>query len=203
MFVNENVLKRLIKAAWKGGGLHIEHTSEGWFAISGMYWSLEIDDQMLSNKVKAQIVELIGEIPEPGVACLYIKNTDPQYEVPGATYRNRMAEYDNLKEKSYQFSNVYLKAKNCNIVLLEGSGLRKVMIPEWAADLYDADAVEYDETKPEPGATDSRTAYVIWRNNVMSLMVLKREIRYQGEREFLDAVEEASLCWEFDEDEEF
>ena len=202
MFVNDNVLKRLIKNAWKGAGLHIEHTTEGWFAMSGFYWFIEVDNQMLSNKIKAQIVECIGELPAPGEGYLYIKGHDDQMEIPGTTYRNMMAQYDKLSDKTYEFTNVLIKAKNGNLQILEGLGLNKIMVPEWAADLIDEDAVKDGETKPGPAASDNKTPYIIWRNNVMAIAVFKRDVRYEGEREFLEAVEDVSLCWDFVEEED-
>ena len=36
MFTDTQILKTLIKGAWKGSGLHIEHTEDGWLAVGGL-----------------------------------------------------------------------------------------------------------------------------------------------------------------------
>ena len=196
MFVDVKVLNRLIKTAYKSGGLHIEHTESGWITISGFYWEVEVGDEELLNKVKAQLVELIGEIPGPGQAYFFVKGSDPQAEIPGCYYRNRMAEYDKL-EHSYEVSNVLLKTAQGNVSILQSNTASKIMIPEWGTDLIDPDATESDEALPEPGATNESVPYVIWRNNYMALMLMKRTPKYSGEREFMDSTVESDFCWEF------
>ncbi|MBR4668416.1 MAG: hypothetical protein IKO76_06640 [Butyrivibrio sp.] len=199
MFVNEKVLKRLIKAAFKGMGLHIEHTSEGWLAMSGYMWNIEVDYQKLPNKIKAQIVELVGEIPSPGEGYLYLKGYSPQSEIPGMTYRNYMKEYDNPLRK-YSFTNILIKTSENNLSVLESPDDDKIFVPEYIEDLIDENATEEGELKPEPGASSPGSSFVIWRNNVMALAAHKRDPRYAGERQFLEAVEGQSLRWEFDDE---
>ena len=201
MFVDVKVLNRLIKTAYKTGGLHIEHTESGWITISGFYWEVEVGDEELLNKLKAQLVELIGDIPGPGEAYMFEKGSDPQSEVIGCHYNNRMEFYDKL-EHSYEISNVLLKTANGNVSILQSGTAPKIMIPEWGTDLIDPDAVDYDELKPEPGRTNDKTPYIVWRNNVMALALMKRTPKYSGEREFMASTNESDFCWEFEVDEE-
>lgn len=108
MFTETKILKKLIKNAYKGSGLHVEHTDKGWLAISGWWWRLEIGYLELSNEIKAQLVECIGEIPEPGEAYLYIKGTDPQSEIPGTTYINLLEKWTQCQTQ-YSITNVVLR----------------------------------------------------------------------------------------------
>ena len=70
------------------------------------------------------------------------------------------------------------------------------------SDFIDPDAVECDELKPEPGRSNDKTPYVVWRNNVMALALMKRTPKYSGEREFMDSTKDSDFCWEFQVDEE-
>ena len=198
MFTETGSLKRLIKEAWKGAGLHIEHTAEGWLAMGGFWWELEIDDTQLSNKIKAQIVELIGELPERGEGYLYIKGHEPQSEIAGMTYHNRMAEYDKCS-LTLRETNIIIKTENSTLSVLEHGGI-KILVPEWATDLLHGEVDPDGETLPEDGRFDERNRYVIWRNDKMALAVWTREPRYAGEHNFLEAVQDCSLAWDFEED---
>lgn len=195
MFTDTQILKRLIKSAWKGSGLHVEHTESGWLAMSGFWWRLEVDYQQLNNKIKAQLIELIGEIPGEGEGYLYFKNQDPQSEIAGTTYMNLMEIFTRCK-KTYEISNVILKTSQDNVAVLE-SAQDKLLIPEWAADLTQGEVDLDGESLPGPAKSDEHQSYVIWANNKMALGIFKRGTQYAGERDFLDAVSDCSLLWDF------
>ena len=193
MFTDTAILKRLIKSAYKGSGLHVEHTVDGWLAMSGFWWRLEIDYQQLNKKIKAQLVELIGEIPEPGEGYLYIKDTDPQSEVPGMTFDGLMDKWAK-SDRQYEITNVILKTSQDNVAILE-CGESKVLIPEWAADLTKGEVDLDGETLPGPARPHG--GYMIWANNKMALGIFIRGTQYAGEKEFVDAVRDVSLLWDF------
>ena len=195
MFTETQILKRLIKNAWKGSGLHVEHTSEGWLAMSGFWWRLEVDYQQLNNKVKAQLIELIGEIPEEGEGYLYFKDQDPQSEMPGTTYMNLMERWTHCKTE-YEITNVLLKTSQDNLAVLQSRD-DKILIPEWAADLTLGETDNDGENEPGNGRSMNGEPYIIWANNKMALGIFKRGELYAGEREFIEAVHDTDLCWDF------
>lgn len=195
MFTETQILKRIIKSAWKGSGLHVEHTAHDWLALSGFWWRLEVDYQQLNNKVKAQLIELIGEIPERGEGYLYFKNTDPQSEMPGTTYQNLLEKWTRCNAQ-YEITNVLLKTSQDNLAVLQ-CGDSKILIPEWAADLTRGETDDDGENEPGNGRSMNGESYVIWANNKMALAIFKRGEQYAGEREFIDAVSEVDLCWDF------
>ena len=195
MFTETQILKRLIKNAWKGSGLHVEHTSEGWLAMGGFYWQLEIDYRRINNKVKAQLIELVGELPEPGEAYLYRHKEDPQSEIPGTTFKALMHQWADQKNKEYEITNVLLKTSQDNLAVLQ-CGDDKLLIPEWAADLVDG-TLDEDENECGNGRSHSGDPYIYWANNLMALSVFKRGERYVGEKDFIDAVRDVDLCWDF------
>ena len=194
MFTDTQILKTLIKGAWKGSGLHIEHTEGGWLAVGGLWWQFEIDDQEISNKIKAQIVELVGDLPEPGQALVYYKKGDPQTEIPGTTYKNLLADWAR-REKEYRISNVILRTANDYSAVLEGSD-DNILVPGWAANLVQGE-VDADETLPVIAKGVEGRCNVIWANNKMALMVIWGSTDYAGEKAFLEAVKGVDLTWEF------
>lgn len=64
MFLNVGILKKLMKEAYKGG-LRVGKNAESTY-IAGSYWEFEILDKFLAKQIKAQIIELAGELPEVG-----------------------------------------------------------------------------------------------------------------------------------------
>lgn len=62
MFINEKVLIRLMKEAYKGTGVYIGRF-DGWYVIAGGYWEARIAVGCASNKTLACIVELSGSLP--------------------------------------------------------------------------------------------------------------------------------------------
>lgn len=195
MFTETKILKKLIKNAYKGSGLHVEHTDKGWLAISGWWWRLEIGYLELSNEIKAQLVECIGEIPEPGEAYLYIKRTDPQSEIPGTTYINLLEKWTQCQTE-YSITNVVLRTADDFVAVLQG-GSGCEIIPGWGVDLVRSKAND-DECITGSGRSDSTTPYMIWADDEMAIGILKRGTKYQGEREFLEAVDECVLDWDFE-----
>ncbi len=62
MFINTQILKRLMKEAYKGKGLRVARTEERYY-ISGGHWELDVLTDFAPKEVLAQIMELTGDIP--------------------------------------------------------------------------------------------------------------------------------------------
>lgn len=67
MFIDEKILIRLMKDAYKGSGVYIGRF-DGWYVIAAGYWTASMAVGCVSNKVLAAIVELSGQLPEDGEA---------------------------------------------------------------------------------------------------------------------------------------
>ena len=59
MFFRQNILEKLIKEAYKGGGLHIAHTlsdtDEPIYVIGGSWWVIWVGAEWLTKETKAAI----------------------------------------------------------------------------------------------------------------------------------------------------
>ena len=74
MIINTSIFKKLIKEAYTGGGLNIQHTGEDIY-IWGGSWGIKTTDKFFTNKEKAAVIELAGDIPKEGIIRYTIKKS--------------------------------------------------------------------------------------------------------------------------------
>ena len=65
MFLKTNLLNRLMKQAYAGGGLVVARRGD-WIYLSGSYWEVEAEKKYISKKTMGDLISLIGELPEDG-----------------------------------------------------------------------------------------------------------------------------------------
>ncbi len=65
MFLNNGILKRLMKQAYKAGGLIVARTEKRTY-IAGNFWEMDVLQEFLPKQILAQIIELAGELPGEG-----------------------------------------------------------------------------------------------------------------------------------------
>lgn len=179
MFVDEAKLKAEMKRSWKGQGITIIRTG-GYFTMLCDRFDLVIHRDYMTNKVKALIVELCGEIPEDGDGITFRKGCENQAAVAmtledagGGVAINRTA----ILFVNYAGTLMRVwKAGGC------------VAVPETLSFLTDG-TLENGETEPEgPYLLDGK---VIWQNNIATLMVHAATER-EGETELLATFAENS-----------
>ena len=66
MFYKLPVIKKMIKNAFKAQCLVVGQTREGLLYTSGSFWILAQDIKGTPKEFKAAIIELVGDLPEPG-----------------------------------------------------------------------------------------------------------------------------------------
>lgn len=70
MFIKTAALKKLMKDALKRSGLVVGNVNQHYLVYTNS-WGVYIDDLYASNKFKAAIMELIGDLPEQGECYRY------------------------------------------------------------------------------------------------------------------------------------
>lgn len=68
MFIRANVVKKLVKQAYKEDEL-VLGTTETKYILMGRFWELLVERKRLDNKIKAQVVELGLMFPEVNKTC--------------------------------------------------------------------------------------------------------------------------------------
>lgn len=79
MFINEKILIRRMKRAYRGSGVFMAR-EDGWYYLKGGYWNAKIAVGFMPRSVLALMLEMSGAIPEEGDYWTSDKEKD-QYEL--------------------------------------------------------------------------------------------------------------------------
>lgn len=200
MFLKPSIFKAMCSSAYKTSGLQIEHHADGVYAIGSSWWQVEVKDSMLSNKIKAIIVELIGDFPLTGEGYTYRKGEDGkcsiQMEIEGTIYQNLEKCYG-ISQEIYESTPLYITQTNvlCNILQNIDTG-DKTFINAMYLNLIDCDQIDYDAGECAPEGIHASGNTLIWSNNVMSFRCYVRSMKYKGEVELLEIFKTADLLYD-------
>lgn len=172
MFIKRPTLRKMMNAAYKTYGLYIENDGKG-FRIKGAYWDLWVLRGKLPKEYKADIVGLIGDLPEIGNGGLYTKE-GIQQEIPGFPCSREMAE---------QGGRIY---KDTGVIVISprGEALRLIQAPETCETMmiynYILEGVSNAIVDSENAETQAEGIYnpsdnmMVLKNNVMTFMTFAR-----------------------------
>lgn len=176
MFIKSTGFKKLINEAYKGGGLKIGNDGEGYY-ISGEYWVIWIMEGWLPKKELASIIELTGEMPEPGESFRATKDGN-QYELPWNEAYNTMGNAMDCQEymRITPLTLKYTTGQQARI-LQNPDNKTIVLINDKFTDMIDNTVVEYEngESAPEGPMISGKMQGVFWRNDTMALHVCHRK----------------------------
>ena len=175
MFITSQGFKKLINEAYKGAGLNVGNDGEGYY-ISGGYWVIWIMHGWIPKKELASIIELTGEMPEPGEGFEATKAGN-QYELPWHEAYAAMTHAMECEEHM-EVTPMTLKYKNGQQARILQNPVNKtiVLIDERFIDIIDNTVVEYDkgEFQAEGPMISGKMQGVFWRNDTMALHVCPR-----------------------------
>lgn len=175
MFITSQGFKKLINEAYKGAGLNVGNDGEGYY-ISGGYWVIWIMHGWIPKKELASIIELTGEMPEPGEGFKATKAGN-QYEL---TWHEAYAAMTHAMEceEYMEVTPMTLKYKNGQQARILQNPVNKtiVLIGERFIDIIDNTVVEYDkgEFQAEGPMISGKMQGIFWRNDTMALHVYPR-----------------------------
>ena len=175
MFLKSSGFKKLINEAYKGVGLRIGNDGEGYY-LSGGYWVIWVRKGYIPKKELASIIELTGELPQPGTGFKATKSGN-QYEMQfndafsawgNAMECDEMVEITPLilKYTSGQQARILQNTKNGSIMLIN----------ERFVEMIDNTAINYEdgETQAEGPLIHRKYQGAFWRNERMALYVYPR-----------------------------
>lgn len=175
MFITSQGFKKLINEAYKGAGLNVGNDGEGYY-ISGGYWVIWVMHGWIPKKELASIIELTGEMPEPGEGFKATKAGN-QYEL---TWHEAYAAMKHAMEceEYMEATPMTLKYKNGQQARILQNPVNKtiVLIDERFIDIIDNTVVEYDkgEFQAEGPMISGKMQGIFWRNDTMALHVYPR-----------------------------
>lgn len=165
MFFKDSDFKRLLKEAYKYGGLHIGNTGKTVY-IASEWWVMEVQQGEIPKEKLAGIIELVGELPEPGAGIHATKDFE-QYEF---VENDRYAAIENAKGCLYK-----LKATGVSVdgfrILQHDYTRTIILVRDDIVAMIRPQDVEDGHTQPE-GPVAGRLPGVFWANNVMAFCVM-------------------------------
>lgn len=171
MFLKTAGFKKLIKEAYKGSGLKIGNTGDGIY-LSGGYWVIWIRKGQIPKEKLAAIIELIGELPESGMA-FSATSDGQQYELPWNDYYDAMANAERCGQE-IEVTKVMIETKQrtvCRALQSPETGA-VCLINEKFIQMLDNGAVDDRNGHTEAeGPLGGNSPGVFWKNNVMALHV--------------------------------
>lgn len=188
MFLKMNLLKKAIKEAWQTCGLRITNTGDG-FALLGGYWYVWLEADTMPNKVKAAVIELAGELPEPGRPFKAQKGMKNQYEIEENDFfwiRQREDTVTKLMPR-----NVFFRYYDTIYQLVEKADKKIIAFNAAMMDMVDVSQIDPGESAPTDPMDYINGIY--WQNDRCSYFLLPADIQKKEHIEFLNSLEQIKL----------
>lgn len=183
MFIKTNIFKRLLKEAYKGNGLVVGFTDDERYYIAGSYWCLLVRERFFTNKEKAGVIELIGNLPKKNEYFRACKN-DIQTMLPDETFIRVM---DDEPMELLEETPILVEEAHGVISRMLSTGNSLIPINEGLYTMVSEDEKTEDDFDVEgPYRTMELQHAVFWQNNTSILMLYTR--RWEGD--FADLKEE-------------
>lgn len=171
MFLKTQGFKKLLKEAVTGGGLLIGNDGEG-ICMSGSYWIMWIRGGCIPKKELAAIIELAGEIPEPGEAFRVYKDGN-QCEIMEGPFYNVMENAEKCTEALDTTRIVIRRRKGKPLRVMQDRFRKIILIDERITDMIDNTVLDPGSAeKPVEEARTGMLPGVFWYNNIMALHVM-------------------------------
>ncbi len=178
MFLDMSKFTSILKTAYKNSGLTIGYLNDG-IVLSSGYWLIWLRDEQIPNKIKAQIVELCGFVPERQMMFYISKdNPNPQYKIETADNYLDMIENFRDADKKLQITPVLL-LEGFNIRLLQAPTKVSVGMNESYFSIIDPSNVDYgQESMPTgPCYRESPESGIYWHNENCIVIIFPAKIR--------------------------
>lgn len=173
MFISTTQLSKLMKEAYKGGGIRIGNIDGGLIVFAG-YWGLWIDENYIPNKVKAIVMELSGELPGDGKVFKVSKEeAAPQYELTLNDYFY-INHLQSVNKEPASKTGVIIDLKYSEYELLQINRTKRIaLINRKLMDMIDVTEINYDiEGEPSGPCTGLSSDMFFWRNATCTLLLL-------------------------------
>lgn len=185
MFLHINNFKKQIKKAYKTG-LKIGNLNDELIISSG-FWAVAIDNAQIPNKIKAVIVELMGELPEPGF-LFEISKDAPMCQI--------VKEYKSVEETLKEVKKANEKLIITPVIIKSGKDVRLFQtikgevygIPEEQYQMIDKTAIDYDNEGEPTGACYIKDLIgngFYWYNSIGTVVIMPA---YLNQQELLKAL---------------
>ena len=168
MFVNSGKLKKIMKEAWRTSGLYVGRDGD-LVSIRGPYWQIDVHKALLKKADLAAVVELAGELPQPGSAVTARKGMEN--EETGYVASMLQALFSKEKMTRFFITRASYRCGSAARVLQQPTTKKCVLLNEDILELVDKYCIDKNrEGYPEgPLSPDEKGSAVAWTNGMMKL----------------------------------
>lgn len=136
MFLHTPTFKKLLKASWKNGGITVGRLDSRSLFVAGNYWITWFDYTSIPNRIRAAIIEYMGELPEVGEICKAKVDEPNQYEMPFKSQYDVHKSWQQAKNPLIA-TPVIISSYHANLRLFQDSNGRLVPVTTLYDDLID------------------------------------------------------------------
>lgn len=204
MFLKTGELKKMMKAALKSGGLYVGNIN-GSYLVHAETWGLCTDIMYASNKFKAALMELIGDIPESGEYYRYYHQDGEVTQDTETNYPNAYEMWKEAKDYATYVPINYCSWPHTYIVLqIHGDLSYKVVDKFLTADVISSK--ELDTTvESMPGRPNYNSGILYWKNDTTIYWVHTTEAGEKAREVLFPSMEKLDFFqsdWQKREDDE-
>lgn len=182
MFIKESVFKKMAKQAYQNNMLVIIH-ADGVYHIELKWITLQIRKEFMTNKIKAALIELIGELPAEGEGYKYGNDSKTQQSL-GLFDLIDAFSGEECKNTCVMINN------NGNIYNVLQTKDSKIMVNNGFMSLIDTSQINKAAGEYEPEAPRLSNNYLTWINNAMAIKVPVTLMRYRTDKIILSLDED-------------
>lgn len=183
MFLRANILKKLMKDAYKKSNLVVADNVNTLY-IAGGYWRVEINKEFVPKTILAEIIELAGELPEPG-KC-FTATSGGNLETDGGLHTIDTS----IAKESVEVTDVIILSKRKIAQrVLQNSYLDILLVKNVYIDMIDMKSIDDKNGEYAPsGLYYNKTAGVFIWNNAMKYQIYTRhDEKHQHITEYLSS----------------
>jgi hypothetical protein len=192
MFLNIGKFTKLMKEAYKVG-LKIGNINGGTVIYTG-HWAAWIENEHVNNKIKAVIMELAGELPEPGTMFEISKHApDPQMMIETQTIEDIFDAVEDAENKMV-VSPIVMDDFGGTRLLQACNELKTIIgIPEDQYQMIDKGAVDLEIEGEPTGPCYCADQYgsIYWYNDIGTVIIMPRP---QKESKVYEALREVDFA---------
>lgn len=198
MFIDTTKFKKVVKASYDTLGLQVAHFEDGIVQISGIGFILEIDEEDITNKCMAALVEYIGQLPKPGATVKFMNKTKLDTMDVDMLEGHYLLDKFTKGQQAQDTRLMIQRNSTCYSVFQTMDTFEPILVRRELQNVVDIGKVdrEKDELPPvEPVKSDN---FIIWNNDTMQYAIVETPYHYDGERDFLRLINGKDMCWPFD-----
>ena len=194
MFINTAMFKKMITNAFKLHQFIVGAAEEKYFFSDGT-WIISVYGDMLPNKEKAAVIELIGELPDSGQVIKTGKDMPAQYMIMSDLWNIEEA-FNKCRCDMTVTSALYQSYISKYRVIQNRQDQKCFFVNDYFIDLFDKGSYTDNDNEPTgPKTLNTSPGTLYWRNSTMTLAVYPISVQEDNKElnEYLMLLENVEL----------